>query len=272
MILTRVLGGLRQLLRSYAHSGNGIRGSEPLTRAIQGSAPASQVAACVSAEQGDLQRRPRRQGRPADDWAQVELAALAAPGMARWLLVGRRRYGDMAFYAQARRLPVAGDDASEVGGEQYRRRLCNSLRSHGNAGGPDALHWPPKRRSDSGNTSGFRSTQHACVRAQDPVSLPLSQFQGAPRHPARPRGDPGRCQRQPPGGVVKRAPEPPRPGRIRHEARSVRAVDPVHPGSAGTRLVHGDVLSHRRRSHARVDRCHGASHRCDLCKEVFCQR
>ena len=42
--------------------------------------------------------------------------------------------------------------------------------------------------------------------------------------------------------------EPPRPGRIRHEARSVRAVDPVHPGSAGTRLVYGDVLSRWRRS------------------------
>jgi hypothetical protein len=33
------------------------------------------------------------------DWAQVELAALAAPGMARWLLVRRRRHGELAFSA-----------------------------------------------------------------------------------------------------------------------------------------------------------------------------
>jgi SRSO17 transposase len=49
---------------------------------------------------GGLQRRPRRQGSPAVRLGAGELAAPAAAGWARWLLVRRSRAdGELAFYA-----------------------------------------------------------------------------------------------------------------------------------------------------------------------------
>jgi SRSO17 transposase len=84
--------------RSYVLA---VKGTEPLGTATQGSATASQVAARVPAEQWvACSAGHGAKGRRLYDWARVELAAPAAPGTARWLLVRRsRRDGELAFYA-----------------------------------------------------------------------------------------------------------------------------------------------------------------------------
>jgi SRSO17 transposase len=80
-----------------------VKGSEPLGTATQGSvrATASQVAASVPVEQWvACSAGHGAKGRRLYDWARVELAALAAAGCRRWLLVRRsRRDGELAFYA-----------------------------------------------------------------------------------------------------------------------------------------------------------------------------
>jgi SRSO17 transposase len=78
-----------------------VKGTEPLGTATQRSATAAQVAASVPVEQWvACSAGPGAKGRRLYDWARVELAAPAAPRMARWLLVRRsRRDGELAFYA-----------------------------------------------------------------------------------------------------------------------------------------------------------------------------
>jgi SRSO17 transposase len=80
-----------------------VKGSEPLGTATQGSvrATAAQLAACVPVEQWvACSAGHGAKGRRLYDWARVELAVPAGPGMARWLLVRRsRRDGELAFYA-----------------------------------------------------------------------------------------------------------------------------------------------------------------------------
>jgi SRSO17 transposase len=78
-----------------------VKSTEPLVTATQGSATASQLAASLPAEQWvACSAGHGAKGRRLYDWARVELAAPAASGMARWLLVRRsRRDGELAFYA-----------------------------------------------------------------------------------------------------------------------------------------------------------------------------
>jgi SRSO17 transposase len=79
-----------------------VKCTEPLRRA-HGSAPATaeQLAARVPAEQWvACSAGHGAKGRRLYDWVRVELAAPAAAGWARWLLVRRRRTdGELAFYA-----------------------------------------------------------------------------------------------------------------------------------------------------------------------------
>jgi SRSO17 transposase len=78
-----------------------VKGSEPLRRA-HGSAPTTpeQLAATVPAEQWvTCSAGHGAKGRRLYDWARVELAAPAAAGCTRWLLVRRRRRDqELAFY------------------------------------------------------------------------------------------------------------------------------------------------------------------------------
>jgi SRSO17 transposase len=80
-----------------------VKGTEPLGPTTQGSAraTASQLAASVPAEQWvTCSPGHGAKGRRLYDWARIKLAAPAAPGTARWLLVRRsRRDGELAFYA-----------------------------------------------------------------------------------------------------------------------------------------------------------------------------
>jgi SRSO17 transposase len=78
-----------------------VKGSEPLGTATPGSATAAQVAASVPPEQWvTCSAGHGAKGRRLYDWTRVELAAPAAAGTARWLLVRRsRRDGELAFYA-----------------------------------------------------------------------------------------------------------------------------------------------------------------------------
>jgi SRSO17 transposase len=81
-----------------------VKGTEPLAAAAsQGPvrATAEHLAEAVPAEQWvACSAGHGAKGRRLYDWARVELAAPAAPGMARWLLVRRRRRdGELAFYA-----------------------------------------------------------------------------------------------------------------------------------------------------------------------------
>jgi SRSO17 transposase len=78
-----------------------VKGTEPLGTATQRSATAAQVAASVPVEQWvACSAGHGAKGRRLYDWARVELAATAAGGCARWLLVRRsRRDGELAFYA-----------------------------------------------------------------------------------------------------------------------------------------------------------------------------
>jgi SRSO17 transposase len=78
-----------------------VKGTEPLGTATQGSTTACRLAARVPAEQWvACSAGHGAKGRRLYDWARVGLAAPAAPGTARWLLVRRsRRDGGLAFYA-----------------------------------------------------------------------------------------------------------------------------------------------------------------------------
>jgi SRSO17 transposase len=78
-----------------------VKGTEPLGTATPGPATAAQLAASLAAEQWvACSAGHGAKGRRLYDWARVELAAPAAPEMARWLLVRRRRRdGELAFYA-----------------------------------------------------------------------------------------------------------------------------------------------------------------------------
>ena len=78
-----------------------VKGTEPLGTATPGRATAAQLAASLAAEQWvACSAGYGAKGRRLYDWARVELAAPAAPEMARWLLVRRRRRdGELAFYA-----------------------------------------------------------------------------------------------------------------------------------------------------------------------------
>jgi SRSO17 transposase len=78
-----------------------VKGTEPLGTATQESATAAQLAASVPAEQWVVCSAGHgAKGRRLYDWARVELAVPIGPGMARWLLVRRRRRdGELAFYA-----------------------------------------------------------------------------------------------------------------------------------------------------------------------------
>jgi SRSO17 transposase len=80
-----------------------VKGSEPLGTATQGSvrATAIQVAASVPPEQWvTCSAGHGAKGRRLYDWTRVELAAPAAAGCTRWLLMRRsRRDGELAFYA-----------------------------------------------------------------------------------------------------------------------------------------------------------------------------
>jgi SRSO17 transposase len=79
-----------------------VKCTEPLRRA-HGSAPttAEQLAARVPAEQWvACSAGHGAKGRRLYDWTRIQLAAPATAGMARWLLVRRRRRdGELAFYA-----------------------------------------------------------------------------------------------------------------------------------------------------------------------------
>jgi hypothetical protein len=68
---------------------NGVVGER--AEHLAGAVPAEQWIAC-SAGHG-------AKGRRLYDWTRVQLAAPATAGMARWLLVRRRRDGELAFYA-----------------------------------------------------------------------------------------------------------------------------------------------------------------------------
>jgi SRSO17 transposase len=78
-----------------------VKGTEPLGPATSGSATATQLAASVPVEQWvACSAGHGAKGRRLYDWARVELAAPAAAGCQRWLLVRRsRRDGELAFYA-----------------------------------------------------------------------------------------------------------------------------------------------------------------------------
>jgi SRSO17 transposase len=78
-----------------------IKGTEPLVTATPRSVTAAQLAASVPAEQWVAASAGHgAKGRRLYDWARVELASLATSGMARWLLLRRRRRdGELAFYA-----------------------------------------------------------------------------------------------------------------------------------------------------------------------------
>jgi SRSO17 transposase len=77
-----------------------VKGTEPLGMATPGWTTAAQLAASLAAEQWVVCSAGHgAKGRRLYDWARVELAAPAAPEMARWLLVRRRRDGELAFYA-----------------------------------------------------------------------------------------------------------------------------------------------------------------------------
>jgi len=80
-----------------------VKGTEPLGTATResGRATAIQVAASVPPEQWvTCSAGHGAKGRRLYDWARVELAAPAAAGCMRWLLVRRsRRDGELAFYA-----------------------------------------------------------------------------------------------------------------------------------------------------------------------------
>jgi SRSO17 transposase len=78
-----------------------VKGTEPLVMATQGSATASQLAASLPAEQWvACSAGHGAKGRRLYDWARVELAAPAAAGCQRWLLVRcSRRDSELAFYA-----------------------------------------------------------------------------------------------------------------------------------------------------------------------------
>jgi SRSO17 transposase len=77
-----------------------VKGTEPVM-ATQESTTASQLAAAVPVQQWvACSAGHGANGRRVYDWARIQLAAPAAPGMARWLLVRRsRRDGELAFYA-----------------------------------------------------------------------------------------------------------------------------------------------------------------------------
>jgi SRSO17 transposase len=77
-----------------------VKGTEPLETTTQASATATQVAASVPAEQWVAASAGHgAKGRRLYDWARVELAAPAAAGCQRWLLVRRRRRDqELAFY------------------------------------------------------------------------------------------------------------------------------------------------------------------------------
>ena len=76
-----------------------VKGTEPLETTTQASATATQVAASVPAEQWVAASAGHgAKGRRLYDWARVELAAPAAAGCQRWLLVRRsRRDEELAF-------------------------------------------------------------------------------------------------------------------------------------------------------------------------------
>jgi hypothetical protein len=78
-----------------------VKGSEPLGTATQGSATATGLAAGVPPEQWvACSAGHGAKGRRLDDWTRIQLAAPAAAGCTRWLLVRRsRRDGELAFYA-----------------------------------------------------------------------------------------------------------------------------------------------------------------------------
>jgi SRSO17 transposase len=78
-----------------------VKGSEPLGTATQGSATASQLATGLAAEQWvACSAGHGAKGRRLYDWARIQLAAPAAAGCTRWLLVRRSRRDDqLAFYA-----------------------------------------------------------------------------------------------------------------------------------------------------------------------------
>jgi SRSO17 transposase len=77
-----------------------VKGTEPLETTTQESATATQVAAGVPVEQWVAASAGHgAKGRRLYDWARVELAAPAAAGCQRWLLVRRsRRDEELAFY------------------------------------------------------------------------------------------------------------------------------------------------------------------------------
>jgi SRSO17 transposase len=78
-----------------------VKSTEPLVPATQRSASAAQLAAAVPVEQWvACSAGHGAKGRRLYDWTRIELAAPAALGTARWLLVRRsRRDGELAFYA-----------------------------------------------------------------------------------------------------------------------------------------------------------------------------
>jgi SRSO17 transposase len=78
-----------------------VKGTEPLGTATHESATAAQVAASVPVEQWvACSAGHGAKGRRLYDWARIQLAAPAARGCQRWLLVRRsRRDGELAFYA-----------------------------------------------------------------------------------------------------------------------------------------------------------------------------
>ena len=78
-----------------------VKGTEPLGTATPGPATAAQLAASLAAEQWvACSAGHGAKGRRLYDWTRIQLAGPAAPEMARWLLVRRRRRdGELAFYA-----------------------------------------------------------------------------------------------------------------------------------------------------------------------------
>jgi SRSO17 transposase len=111
-----------------------VKGTEPLVTATQGStrATATQVAASVPAEQWvPCSAGHGAKGRRLYDWARIQLAAPAAAGCQRWLLVRRRRRdGELAFYACHGPASTSLVGLVRVAGARWAVEMCQPQCTH----------------------------------------------------------------------------------------------------------------------------------------------
>jgi uncharacterized membrane protein len=69
-------------------------------------------------------------GRRLYDWTRIQLAAPATAGMARWLLVRRRRDGELAFYACYGPAATSLVGLVRVAGSRWRVEMCQPQCTH----------------------------------------------------------------------------------------------------------------------------------------------